>query len=37
MREIDLLDTPQVKRKIENNWRTEENKAIAKKYGKEFF
>ena len=38
MKEINLLeDVPKTNRKIEEGWRTEENKIIARRYDKEFF
>lgn len=38
MREIDFLDSaPKANRVIQEGWRTEANKIIAKQYGKEFF
>jgi ubiquinone/menaquinone biosynthesis C-methylase UbiE len=38
MRNINLLETyPKTKRNLEEGWRTEKNKIIAKRYDKEFF
>lgn len=38
MAEINLKeDFPKIKRELKPNWRTEENKRIAKDYGREFF
>jgi len=37
MREIDLLRGPKVRKDFKENWRTEENRKIAKRFDKEFF